>query len=994
MNNEYAIELDNFLSEPEFKQLNLILKRKNCFHDFSDKKSLLIDRVSISRFPRSFGNYTLLKVIDTGGMATVYLAEHIKTHKQVALKIVNLGLGSVRPNLELSKRFENEWNAIARIRHPNIIEVLDAGIVEGVPFYTMNYYQCDSLAKTIRTGPIPIDKATRIVQLIASGLQNVHNKGLIHRDINPNNIIDSETGPVLIDFGLAKDFQESSTRYTKTGAMMGTVCFMSPEQIYDAKNATIQSDIFSLGGVLYNSITGTPPFGKHDAQGTILDVLESKPIPPAIINPEIPPDLNFICLKCLEKNPEDRYTDAVSLAEDLERFLNGIPIAAKRPNVIKKSYYFCKRNKAACASAILFLFTLFVSGLYTAEKFRQIREQQILTQIKTTSISELAYLHTKHPISQEKIVHDFQLATHEKDKLKLAMVLTGYHEEVDRFLVSYVLDCSLAELVILLDEKRKRTWITNKEFFWDIAKDRQKTTAQRIRAMAVLAQVDSDNASWKDVQSDLAEFLLSCNLVEGKVWSKLFNKALLSCSHRFVLDTYDDRKDGGVNIQIVVLSNLVKHDPTITSRLIPNVSPTQFRFLSKHLFHNKKTTEKQLNKKISSIKRKKYYNRTDKDRSQLANCYLSLIVFCQIDPVIVFNNIDDPTTEILVATRCNQYQIGLEALIRSLESTTVKDEKQLRLLIVACAYYRTQSITLELRNRLRIRTTKIMESTVDSGVHHTAKWLLRKWNWETESNGKINLFSMQRNWVTTKSGYEMVKISQQYEYLLPEEMRHESTLNRGIIQHEGAFASYFIGCKEVTWNIYGPYTKEKGLPFPSQSKKDSPVLNRSFSEAAKFCNWLTLKEGFGQNEQCFQQVGENMVLVQDYQTKKGYRFATFYEHHNAIGESGFLVKNNHLYKFSEWFRENSNGQIQKVGRLQPNFFGLFDICGNATEWSCGNGLNGEQQARTTNFATNGYTLRGLVSMVFPFRVGFRGNSSHNQLGLRLVRGIPTDNSAK
>ncbi len=273
-----------------------------------------------------FGDYELLKEIARGGMGVVYQARQVRLNRKVALKMILAGQFAGEAEI---KRFHLEAQAAAHLQHPNIVAIHEIGEHEGRHYFSMDYVEGSSLAAVVRSNPLEPTQAARTVRAVAEAIRHAHQCGVIHRDLKPQNILIDATGqPRVTDFGLAKRV-EIDSGLTRSGAVMGSPSYMSPEQARAAHGEVgPRSDIYSLGAILYEVLTGRPPFRAETAVETVLQVLEAEAVPPRLLNRRVPLELDAICMKCLEKNPADRYESAQSLAEDLDRFLNGVPVLA------------------------------------------------------------------------------------------------------------------------------------------------------------------------------------------------------------------------------------------------------------------------------------------------------------------------------------------------------------------------------------------------------------------------------------------------------------------------------------------------------------------------------------------------------------------------------------------------------------------------------------------------------------------------------------------
>jgi serine/threonine-protein kinase len=312
--------------------------------------------------------YEIIEEIGRGGMGVVYKARHVRLNRLVALKMI---LAGAHASDDQIARFHIEARAVAQIQHPGIVQIYEDGDHEGLPYFSLEFVPGGSLSQAIGGKPQPPRSAATTVMALCRAMAEAHSRGIIHRDLKPANVLLTIDGqPKITDFGLARQMDEDS-RQTRSGAIMGTPSYMAPEQAWGQTHEIGPlSDQYALGAILYDMLVGRPPF-----QGaTTLETLElartQEPVPPTRLQPNVPIDLETICLKALQKDPAKRYPDAAAMAEDLRRFLDGEPIVARPVGSLERLWRWCKRNPRvailAAAVLLLMIFTAVGSAAFAA----------------------------------------------------------------------------------------------------------------------------------------------------------------------------------------------------------------------------------------------------------------------------------------------------------------------------------------------------------------------------------------------------------------------------------------------------------------------------------------------------------------------------------------------------------------------------------------------------------------------------------------------------
>ena len=353
---------------------------------------------------RTLGDYELLEPIGQGAVGVVYKARQLSLDRIVAVKLLTSG---ALASPDVIHRFRTEAVAAGSLQHPNIVAVHEVGLTEGQHYLVMDYVAGPTLASLVRDGPLSAQRAAQLVRTIAEAVHFAHERGILHRDLKPSNVLlDVDGQPRVTDFGLAKRLSDSqpstlNAQLTLSGQVLGSPGFMPPEQASGQRGQVgRRSDVYGLGAILYFLIAGRAPFASGAVTDVLHQVVNEEPLAPRLLNRATPPDLQTICLKSLEKEPDRRYPTAQALAEELGRFLRDEPILAQPLGMAGKAWRWCRRKPVVASLGATALGLLLVIVIGSPLALYRINQQRLVA-LKETRLAELTAYAAKVHLAQE-----------------------------------------------------------------------------------------------------------------------------------------------------------------------------------------------------------------------------------------------------------------------------------------------------------------------------------------------------------------------------------------------------------------------------------------------------------------------------------------------------------------------------------------------------------------------------------------------------------------
>jgi tetratricopeptide (TPR) repeat protein len=365
-------------------------------------------------WPTDLPDYHIVGELGKGGMGVVYKAVQLSLNRTVALKMLRAGLYA---SPELLVRFRMEAEALASLQHPNIVQVYEVGQHAGCPYMTMEFLEGGSLDELLKGQPQPPPTTAELVETLARAMHCAHLRGIIHRDLKPANVLLAASSltsdakpqaalvPKITDFGLAKRLEQSEGQ-TAPGIVMGTPSYMAPEQALGrSRDVGPAADVYALGAILYEMLTGRPPFQGDTQLETMRKVVSEEPVAPRTLQPKVPRDLTTICMKCLQKQAARRFTSAEALADDLHRYLNGEPIHARRARTAERAGKWMKRHPAGTALIgviVLATIALLNLGIYSYREVSAERDQAL----KDYRVAFEAVDHLYNELANERLLDE------------------------------------------------------------------------------------------------------------------------------------------------------------------------------------------------------------------------------------------------------------------------------------------------------------------------------------------------------------------------------------------------------------------------------------------------------------------------------------------------------------------------------------------------------------------------------------------------------------
>ena len=966
----------------------------------------------------SLDDFKILNKIADGGMASVYRARQLSLNREVALKMMS-GHRAMDP--ALMDRFLIEAEAVGRLDHPHIVPIHQVGAEHIPPYYAMRLIEGGNLGGWMRRlresdtfNPADYMRAVSVLmEKVARAVHFAHQRGIIHRDLKPGNIlVDAEDEPHVTDFGLAK-FVEQDSGLTQTNAIMGTPAYMAPEQAEGRnEDVSVATDVYSLGTVFYELLTGVVPFfGEFPAQ-TMHKVIHEDPVSPSMKCDWIERDLEIICLKAMRKETSLRYASALEWAEDLRRWREGYPILARDFSVSYRFRRFAKRHRQGLAVAGVALFCVIGLSVFAWTDRNKQRDDDLVSRLMSSKLEAVPELLEQHGQLSSHVLRSLQSFRDSPDREQQTKALLGlipYEKDVQEA-VKDLIGSAEPELLKSISDRYTACGMDVSSWLFERLKGPGLSIAQKLRHAGLLA-MQSGTADFSDNEyealaleliaqpsSTIGEWVKVCFPLREELMPHLkhvFDKvgqtrASVNVSHLLSKFAEDDP---ATLCELVLLADPYQMEELLTS--LKNVSTNQWGSL-KAVAERNVSLEGDVELRTAEINQQK--------RAVIA-------LFMLGDNTKLLSEFEDwmpedPRLRTALIHGLAEYNVNPRSLIPAL--TEKSKSGVVQGILSALGDYDLARLGTSERDGLKPLLESYYRDSEQAGVRSMAEWLLRRWELadgeelaRLDAEGNYNSIQMVKGtWTLAPLGIAMVAIPEPEPFLMgsttnefgfrPEEARHWRKIPR----------SYAIAAKPITFQQFSQFDPDfwKGyLKLDNRAGElagpdpRNAIERVSLDEMRLFCNWLSKLDGMEEDELCYRVTEKGKILEKnDLLLRFGYRLPTEAEWESAcragsltarfFGDDDRLLTQYALYDLI------TNERPYLCDNFRPNVMGLFGLYGPYKNTCYGYAEGYPSKTSQENAAMDSFGPDGPSTQIV-FRGGMHKVSASNLRSAFRLRGL-------
>jgi formylglycine-generating enzyme required for sulfatase activity len=921
--------------------------------------------------------YEVLGELGRGGMGVVYRARQVALGRGVALKML------LRPvdeaEAEEQVRFKREALAIASLNHPGIVHIYELGQHDGRPFLAMELVEGGSLAERLGGVPQPPQQAAALVARLADAVQAAHQRGIIHRDLKPANVLLAADGtPKVTDFGLAKRLGAESTE--SVGKFLGTPSYAAPEQaVGHLSEVGAATDVYGLGAILYEALTGRPPFLSASAWETLRQVVGSEPVPPTRLA-VVPRNLEVICLKCLHKEPGRRYESAQALSEDLRRYANGQPIRARRVGLAGRLVLWCRRNRALSATLVLaglaVAAVVLAAGIHQAIQRRErAREREAaraaalverLLDANLTNVPDIvAEIGTCRPSADPLLrERNASASTGSRQKLHTSLALLPEDPNQVDYLLDRLLRAEPHEVPVLREALAPYKERLLGRLWASVERPAAGQEQRRLRAACALAHYDLDHRRWERSRGAVADDLVASNLAFLGLWLEGLRPARGKMIP-VLGDIFRDarRRETERTVAASLLMDYAADRPEALAGLLMDADEKQFAMLfplvSAQAELAAAVLEGELNKELLAGATEDAKEAFAGRQSNAAVALLRLGRTTRVWPLLAHR--PDPRTRSYLVHRLAPLGADARAVIQRFDAEA--DVTVRRALLLSLGEFGGLALSVGARHEMIARLQETYRTADDPGLHGAVEWLLRQWGqsrwlerteraWAADREQRAKRRERIRlelatvagagkpRWYLTERAQTMIVLPGPVELRMGSPPTEAGRMQREVSHLRRLGRTFAIASKPVTVEQFLEFRPghARWLLKAVAPTGDCPVHEVTWFEAAEYCNWLSAQEGIAAEQWCYEadRSGRVTGLKKGYLSLAGYRLPSEGEWEYACRAgavtSRYYGELEELLGKYGWHRKTAEDRSWPVGSLKPNDFGLFDMHGNVYCW--------------------------------------------------------------